>query len=111
MKNALPIFALCAAILPACSVAALSAETVTQVALTKAGSGCPAGSVDGAMVAVKLVLPAAAASDVAPRPVNRFRYNFNVDASASRPVITGEIRDFGAPGCTVSFAGLGVSYD
>lgn len=108
MRPALLLSALCVSVLHLSSPAAMSAEKVTgQLALTGASSGCPAGTMSQAVVAVKLVLPPA--GDVPARPVNRFRYNYA--APASNPVISGEIHDAGRPGCTLSFAGPAISYD
>ena len=108
MKTALTKAAAALAMFHLLIPAAIGAEKLPgQVALVSASSGCPAAAIDQAMVAVKLVLPATA--DGAARPVNRFRYNY-MDTTV-RPVISGEIRDFAAPGCTVSFLGSGLDYD
>lgn len=112
MKTALTIAAVCAAVLQAWSPGAMSAERLPgQVTLVSASSGCSAAAISEAVVAVKLVLPPAPASDASAKPVNRFRYNYQAVATPSRPMITGEIHDFGAPGCTVAFAGKGIDID
>lgn len=88
--------------------AAIGSEKLPgQVTLVGASGGCSAAALDEAVVAVKLLLPRTGESTV--RPINRFRYNFA--EPAARPVISGEIRDFGAPGCTVSFLGSGIDQD
>lgn len=110
MKTTLPIVAVSVSLLHVLSTGAMSAEKVPgQLALVSASSGCPAGAMNDAVVAVKLVLPPA--SEASAKPVNRFRYNYQDAMGPSRPMITGEIHDFGAPGCTVAFMGKGVDVD
>lgn len=96
-----------------CNSAAMSDDRlVGNVSLSPVSSNC-AGAAAGGAVEVKFVLPEAPSGAA---PGNRFRYNYREApaprAAASAPVtITGEIHDYGVPGCTMSFAGLALRYD
>lgn len=109
MKTSLPTLAAATALLAAMATSALSDDRLSgQVSLTAASGACPTSLVSGDQpLAVHFVL-SGAASAMQPT-TNRFRYNYNLPQaqSGAKPVlkISGEIRDYGVPGCTVSFEG------
>lgn len=88
-------------------------KLVGNVALTPASGACAASAQPGA-VAVNFVLPEGSTAPAAAGTVNRFRYNYLAAAAnggVPRVTISGEIRDFGVAGCTMSFSGPVLRYD
>ena len=100
-----------AAALSMTATAAMSQDRLTgKLSLSAVDGNCPATlALADQTVPVNFLLPETRA-EAHPEVQNRFRFNYMEPArKAHNVVITGQIADYGVPGCTVAFKGEGVS--
>ena len=95
------------------SNAAMSQDRlIGKLSLSAVSDSCPTTLVlADQTVPVNFLMPEAR-TQAHPPVQNRFRFNFMEPATVAHSVtITGQIANYGAPGCTVAFKGEGLSYD
>lgn len=102
-----------ATVLSMTATAAMSQDRlIGKLSLSAVDGSCPATlALADQTVPVNFLIPEAG-TQAHPAVQNRFRFNYMEPArKAHNVVITGQIADYGVPGCTVAFKGEGVNVD
>ena len=93
------------------ATAAMSQDRLTgKLSLSAVDGSCPATlALADQTVPVDFLLPETR-SQTHPAVQNRFRFNYTAPVKVAHNVtITGQIADYGVPGCTIAFKGEAVS--
>lgn len=109
MKSLSRMIGLGVAVLIASAGTAMSGDRlIARLSLTPVAGNCPSSVAGAAALPVDFTLPEASPHAVQ----NRFRFNYRDPLPVAHQVtISGQIADYGTPGCTVAFTGAGVAYD